>query len=113
MLARIFAVAATLAVALLLAQAQTRPAGPAQRVPKLALVVRADTPDMAPEAAPLGGKKGFGASCDGDGECASGVCSKGKRNGFCSLKCDADADCPSPPTAGACNGRGFCKKPGA
>jgi hypothetical protein len=114
MFARIAAVLATFAVAALIAQA--RPDGPSQRVSKLAAVVRADSPDFAATAPPpeptLGGARAFGAACDNDKECASGVCSKGKRNGFCSMKCEADSDCPNPPTAGACNGRGFCKKPG-
>lgn len=111
MFARIAAVVATLAVAALLAQA--RPDGPSQRVSKLAAVVRADSPDMTAAAPAPEGPRAFGAPCDDDKECASGVCSKGKRNGFCSMKCGSDADCPNPPTAGACNGRGFCKKPGS
>lgn len=111
MIARIAAVVATLAVAALLAQA--RPDGPSQRVAKIAAVVRAESPEIPEAAPPVEGKRAFGAACENDAECTSGVCSKGKRNGFCSLKCEADSDCPNPPTAGACNGRGFCKKPGS
>ena len=52
----------------------------------------------------------FGAPCAKDADCASKVCSNGKKGAYCSIHCASDADCPSPPTAGACNGRGFCKK---
>ena len=62
-------------------------------------------------SAPADGKgKAFGVPCDSDAECASGACNKGKKRTFCSIRCTSDSQCPSPPTAGACNERGFCKK---
>jgi hypothetical protein len=65
----------------------------------------------AASPAPADGKgKPFGAACEKDGDCASGACNKGKRHAFCSLRCSADEQCPTPPTAGACNDRGFCKR---
>jgi hypothetical protein len=56
-----------------------------------------------------GGGAAFGATCAHDAECASGVCFAGKQGAFCSTKCSKDADCPSPPGAGVCSKRGFCK----
>ena len=56
-----------------------------------------------------GGGAVFGATCARDGDCASGVCFTGKQVAFCSTKCSKDADCPSPPGAGVCSKRGFCK----
>jgi hypothetical protein len=56
----------------------------------------------------------FGASCAVDGDCASGLC-RGFRQmtvNFCTKACTAAtqaADCPSPPSAGTCNGMGYCK----
>ena len=67
------------------------------------------TPVTTAQPAPKAGAA-FGATCASDGECASGACSKGKQGSFCSSKCARDTDCPTPPTAGACNGRGYCKK---
>ncbi len=62
-------------------------------------------------SAPADGKgKSFGVPCDSDGECASGACNKGKKRTFCSIRCSSDSQCPTPPTAGACNDRGYCKK---
>ena len=56
-----------------------------------------------------GGGAAFGATCAHDGDCASGVCFTGKQLAFCSTKCTKDSDCPSPPGAGVCSKRGFCK----
>jgi len=56
-----------------------------------------------------GGGAAFGATCAHDADCASGVCFNGKQAAFCSTKCSKDADCPSPPGAGVCSKRGFCK----
>lgn len=61
-----------------------------------------------------GGLKPFGATCGGNGECASGACFMGGMGSYCSLHCTsgtAATDCPVPPTSGMCNGMGFCKKP--
>lgn len=72
--------------------------------------------------------KAFGAGCVTDGECAGGVCfhkrlkgpDAGKerrgaddpveRDGYCSLRCNDDSDCPVPPTKGRCGARGMCKR---
>ena len=79
--------------------------------------------------------KPFGAPCVADGECAAGACfhkhvhdlhgaaeaghehrvEKGENDavqadGYCSLRCSDDGDCPVPPTAGRCGGRGMCKQ---
>jgi hypothetical protein len=75
----------------------------ATKLPSLVATTPATTP--APKAAGV-----FGATCSADGDCASGACSKGNNGSFCSSKCAHDSDCPTPPTAGACNGRGYCKK---
>jgi len=56
-----------------------------------------------------GGGAAFGATCAQDTDCASGVCFSGKQVAFCSTKCSKDADCPSPPGAGVCSKRGYCK----
>ncbi len=82
----------------------------------------------APDASVVSGKA-FGAACVGDSECAEGVCfhkrikapdaGKERRganeavqhDGYCSLRCTDDADCPVPPTKGRCGARGMCKKP--
>jgi hypothetical protein len=71
----------------------------------------------------------FGAFCTDDAECSGGVCFhkrvKGpdagrerrdsgeavEREGYCSLRCNDDADCPVPPTRGKCGARGMCKRP--
>jgi hypothetical protein len=73
--------------------------------------------------------KPFGAPCVADSECAGAVCfhkrlkgpdaGKERRgadeavehDGYCSLKCNDDADCPVPPTKGRCGARGMCKRP--
>ena len=73
--------------------------------------------------------KAFGAYCVEDTECASSVCfhkrlktgSQGperrgsndpvEHDGYCSMSCNSDADCPSPPTNGRCGARGMCKRP--
>ena len=54
----------------------------------------------------------FGADCTGPSDCDSMVCFIGGSRSFCSLHCDAaaaGADCPMPPTTGACNMKGYCK----
>jgi hypothetical protein len=71
----------------------------------------------------------FGAYCVEDRECASAVCfhkrlktgSQGpeqrgandpvEHDGYCSMSCNSDADCPAPPTNGRCGARGMCKRP--
>ena len=83
----------------------------------------------APLDASAAGAKAFGAACVADAECAGGVCfhkrikgpdaGKERRgahseaeehDGYCSLRCDKDADCPVPPTRGKCGARGMCKR---
>jgi hypothetical protein len=34
-----------------------------------------------------------------------------EHDGYCSISCNSDADCPSPPTNGRCGARGMCKRP--
>lgn len=55
------------------------------------------------------GGSAFGGTCATDNDCASHVCWSEKQ--FCTLKCTSDADCATPPTAGKCNKKGYCKKP--
>ncbi len=82
----------------------------------------------APAAAPAA-RKPFGEACVDDSECAGAVCfhkrlktpgmdaeHKGsrdavERDGYCSLHCDDDSQCPVPPTSGRCGARGMCKRP--
>ena len=69
------------------------------------------------EVADLGGAgdaalQPFGAACAAGGECQSHVCFVGGNRSFCSLRCTPAthaADCPVPPTSGACNLQGYCK----
>jgi hypothetical protein len=94
----------------------------------------ADGAARAQEGGGGGGGAGrpFGAPCVTDAECAAGACfhkhvhdSHGAADGghehkianepvdadgYCSLRCSDDGDCPVPPTAGRCGGRGMCKK---
>ncbi len=76
-----------------------------------------------------GAGKPFGAACVEDSECAGTVCfhkrlktadaGKERRGaddaveheGYCSIRCNEDADCPVPPTKGRCGARGMCKRP--
>ena len=51
----------------------------------------------------------FGAACDAGAQCQSTVCFQGGNQSFCSLRCDASAACPTPPTTGQCNNQGYCK----
>ena len=73
--------------------------------------------------------KAFGAFCVDDGECADGVCFHKRlktaasgperrgggeaveHDGYCSMRCAKDADCPTPPSSGRCGARGMCKRP--
>ncbi len=73
--------------------------------------------------------KAFGAPCVDDAECAGGVCFHKRlktaesgperrgggdaveHDGYCSMRCTTDADCPSPPSNGRCGARGMCKRP--
>ena len=84
---------------------------------------------VAAPAAGVDGGKPFGAFCVVDGECAGGACFhkrlKGpdagperrasddpvEHDGYCSLRCNDDADCPVPPSSGRCGARGLCKRP--
>jgi hypothetical protein len=85
----------------------------------------------APAAIPEAGAKPFGAPCVADAECTGGVCfhkrlkspDAGKESrdaggseavehdGYCSMSCNQDSDCPVPPTRGKCGARGMCKRP--
>ncbi len=75
-------------------------------------------------------QKAFGAPCVVDAECGGSVCFhrrvKGahaahetrdaagevvERDGYCSIRCSDDAECPVPPTRGRCGARGMCKRP--
>jgi hypothetical protein len=75
------------------------------------------------------GLKAFGASCVEDGECKDAVCFHKRlktgqsgpehrggndaveHDGYCSIRCDGDGQCPVPPTNGRCGARGMCKRP--
>jgi hypothetical protein len=85
------------------------------------------SPSAAASGTPAG--KAFGAYCVEDRECATAVCfhkrlktgNQGpehrggddavEHDGYCSMSCNSDADCPSPPTNGRCGARGMCKRP--
>ena len=75
-------------------------------------------------------QKSFGEPCVLDAECAGAACFhkrvKGEhaaresrdageeaveRDGYCSIRCRDDAECPVPPTRGKCGARGMCKRP--
>ncbi len=78
---------------------------------------------------PTPSAKAFGAFCVDDAECAGGVCFHKRlktaesgperrgggdaveHDGYCSMRCAADADCPTPPSNGRCGARGMCKRP--
>jgi hypothetical protein len=65
--------------------------------------------DMGPNPDALGQ---FGDNCSLDSDCATGHCFLGNARHFCTMPCTPAtqmADCPSPPTSGMCNMRGFCK----
>jgi hypothetical protein len=65
--------------------------------------------DMATAAD--GGLLPFGAACTMDSQCATGHCYIGTVN-FCTMPCTpatASTDCPSPPTSGICNMKGYCR----
>jgi hypothetical protein len=86
-------------------------------------------PAPEPTASDAGRLKPFGAPCVGDPECAGTVCfhkrikgpdaGKERRggddavehDGYCSIRCSHDAECPVPPTKGRCGARGMCKRP--
>jgi hypothetical protein len=65
------------------------------------------------------GNEMFGEPCVSDSECAGGVCFRKRirvgdadtsaHDGYCSMPCDADTDCPVLLTSGRC-GRGRCKR---
>jgi hypothetical protein len=76
-----------------------------------------------------GGAKAFGAFCVDDAECSGAVCFHKRlktaesgperrgsadaveHDGYCSMRCNSDADCPTPPSNGRCGARGMCKRP--
>ncbi len=54
----------------------------------------------------------YGADCKTNADCTDAVfntCFAGGNRDFCTKTCKAAADCPSPPTPGVCNMKGFCK----
>jgi hypothetical protein len=75
------------------------------------------------------GLKAFGSSCVDDAECRDAVCFHKRlktgqsgpehrggndaveHDGYCSIRCDDDAQCPVPPSSGRCGARGMCKRP--
>ena len=86
------------------------------------------TPGAA--SSPSGGAaRTFGAFCVEDGDCGSAVCFHKRlktaasgperrgggdaleHDGYCSMRCETDVDCPSPPSSGRCGARGMCKRP--
>jgi hypothetical protein len=95
-------------------------------------VAQAETPPDAhdaADAADAASGKPFGAVCTQDAECAQRVCFhkriKGadsgperrdvrpeaeEHEGYCSIRCTTDADCPTPLTRGKCGARGMCKR---
>jgi hypothetical protein len=84
---------------------------------------------MAAASAASAGAKTFGAACVEDAECAAAVCFHKRlktgqsgpehrggndpveRDGYCSMRCDDDSQCPVPPSSGRCGARGMCKRP--
>lgn len=110
--------------ALASAAASASAAAPAPAAPASAAPAPAVSPPLDASAA-----KPFGAPCVGDAECAGGVCfhkrlkvpgaGKERRgaddavehDGYCSIRCNSDAECPVPPTKGRCGARGMCKRP--
>jgi hypothetical protein len=63
-----------------------------------------------------GGKKANGEGpCASGGDCVSGECFVGKKESYCSIKCDntgdTDPKCEAMPAAfsGECNNNGYCK----
>jgi len=84
---------------------------PIDRMKALLLVTGIALALASTSTAPADNKgKSFGAACESDSDCASNVCSKGKRHKYCSVRCKVDSDCPKPPSVGICNDRGYCKR---
>jgi hypothetical protein len=115
-------VAALGLLALLLACSREKPRPAEAEAVKTALA-----PASAAPAASASGKA-FGAFCVEDGECAAAVCfhkrlktaqsgpeGRGgvdalEHDGYCSMRCTGDTDCPTPPSNGRCGARGMCKR---
>jgi len=107
--------------------ASAAPSALAAAAPGVPAVSAAPAPATSGARGDAGGKL-FGAACVDDAECAGGVCfhkrikapdagreRRGARDpeehdGYCSLRCDTDADCPMPLTRGKCGARGMCKR---
>ncbi len=89
----------------------------------------ASVPDGAVARASDRAPPPFGAPCVADADCATGVCFHKRlkvpgigretrdggdgpveREGYCSIRCRDDGDCPVPPTKGKCGARGMCKR---
>jgi hypothetical protein len=90
--------------------------------------VSAGTVTVASASAASG--KTFGSACVEDAECAGAICFHKRlktgqalgpehrggndpveHDGYCSMRCDDDGQCPVPPTSGRCGARGMCKRP--
>ena len=70
--------------------------------------------DAAPDAgAGDGGKRALAEDCIGDSDCESGICFKGGKSGWCSVKCTPTnaAQVCTGIFAGDCNQQGFCRRP--
>jgi hypothetical protein len=83
----------------------------------------------ASASASVGGAKAFGTFCVEDSECGGAVCFHKRvktaesgperrgggdaveHDGYCSMRCNADSDCPTAPSNGRCGARGMCKRP--
>jgi hypothetical protein len=86
------------------------------------------SPAISPAIGSAVAGKSFGEHCLEDGECAAAVCFHKRlksanaaperrgasdpveRDGYCSMSCKSDEDCPVPPTSGRCGARGMCKR---
>jgi hypothetical protein len=112
----------TAAVVLVLVGACSR--GDAAPAPAPAAATPIPTPTAPPALAT------FGSPCVADSDCPSHVCfhkrlkapdsgrerreAEGEaldHDGYCSIHCNDDPDCPVPPTRGRCGARGMCKRP--
>jgi hypothetical protein len=83
-------------------------------------------PAASPAASAIAGT--FGAACVTDDDCGTHVCFHKRvkqpdagrerrgddgpveHDGYCSMKCQRDEECPVPPTKGKCGARGMCKR---
>jgi hypothetical protein len=113
-------------LAVLLAACSRAPASPPASNSADSAIAAPDPPRPVARTA----EKAFGDSCVEDAECAARVCfhkrAKGadagrerpdagneavEHDGYCSMHCREDSDCPVPLTRGKCGARGMCKRP--